>query len=143
MKASQRLHHAPRHVAVERVIRAEDGDAMLFQFGPLQVIGIAHFEAERFGFVREGDDAAVIVRQHHDRTAFEARLEHALAGAIEAVAIDESENRLRHASRLELPDAADDHAPDDELAAFVEHDRLVGGVFGSAIRRGRFANRGA
>ena len=30
----------------------------------------------------------------------------------------------------------------DELAAFVEHDRLVGGIFGAQFDTGRFANRG-
>lgn len=31
------------------------------------MLGLAHADAERLGFVRAGNDAAVIVRQHHDR----------------------------------------------------------------------------
>ena len=129
-EGGQRLHHPPRHVTVKRIIRAEDGDAILFEFGPLQVIGIAHCEPERLRFIRQRDDAPVIVRQHRNRTPFEARIEDALARAVEAIAIDECENCLRHASRFELPNAADDYAPNDKLAAFAEHDRLVGGIFG-------------
>jgi hypothetical protein len=33
------------------------------------MVGIAHREAEGFGLVAAGDDAAVIVRQHDDRAA--------------------------------------------------------------------------
>ena len=102
---------------------------MLLKLGSLEMIRIAHFEPERFAFVRKGDDAAVIVRQHHDGAGFELRLEHALAGTVEAVTIDERKNWLRHVSRLELADTADDNAPNDEFASLDNQDRLKSWIF--------------
>ena len=38
-------------------------------------------------------NAAVIVREHNDRLAAQARLKHALAGGVEIVAVDEGDRR--------------------------------------------------
>ncbi len=58
----ERLHHAAAHVAVERVIAGEDGDAVPGDLLLYLEIGVAHLEAEGFGLVAAGDHAAVIVR---------------------------------------------------------------------------------
>jgi hypothetical protein len=63
----QRLHDAAAHIPVERVIRAEDFDAVAGEGLAVEVVGIAHRQAEGFRFVAAGDDAAVIVRQHNNR----------------------------------------------------------------------------
>ena len=56
----ERLHHAAAHVAVERVVAGEDGDAVpLDQRADLEG-RIAHVEAEGLGLVAAGDDAAVV-----------------------------------------------------------------------------------
>jgi hypothetical protein len=49
----------------------------------VEVVGVAHGQAEGFRFVAAGgDDAAVVVRQHHDRAALEARAEDPLAAHV-------------------------------------------------------------
>ena len=48
-----------------------------------------HLDPERLGLGRVGDRAAVIVRKHDHRHAGELDVEHALARAVEAIAIDQ------------------------------------------------------
>jgi hypothetical protein len=66
---AQGIHDAAAHITVERVVRAEDGDAVAGQGVAIKVVRVAHGKAERLGFVTAGDDAAVVVRQHDDRAA--------------------------------------------------------------------------
>jgi hypothetical protein len=67
----------------------------------VQMPGRTHGDAERLGFVAARDHAAVVVRQHHDRTPAQLRLEHALARHIEIVAVDEGE-RARHGYSMRM-----------------------------------------
>ena len=57
------------------------------------VDGVAHLDAERLGFGRPGDGAAVVVRQDDDRHADQAGIERALAGDVVVVAVDQRDRR--------------------------------------------------
>ena len=94
-EVAQHLHYPRAHIAVERVIARPHDDAGGREAITMQVPRRAHIDAERLGFVAARDHAAVVVRQHNDRTAAQLRLEHALARHIEIVAINEGE-RARH-----------------------------------------------
>ena len=48
-----------------------------------------HADAQGFGFIGAGDDAAVIVGQHDYRLAYEVGPEKALAACIEVIAVNE------------------------------------------------------
>ena len=103
MKLDENAHHAAAHVAVERVIARPHHDAGLAETLAAQMPGRAHLDAERFRFVRSRDDAAVIVRQHHDRLAAQGRLKDALAGGVEIVAVDEGDRRAHdHSMRIDF-----------------------------------------
>ena len=75
----ERLHHPLAHVAVERVVARKHGDAVPDDLRPYLEIRIAHLEAEGFGLVAAGDDAAVVVRQHDDRPRADGGVEDPLA----------------------------------------------------------------
>ena len=82
-------HHALGEIAVDGEVGREDADAVRFA-GPTHLeIGRAHRDAQRLGFGRTRDHAAVVVREHHDRHADERRIEGALARGVEVVAVGE------------------------------------------------------
>lgn len=93
------LVHAAAHVAVQGVIAAEHGNAL----GPAQVADLeerrAHLDAEGVGLRRPRHGAAVVVRQHDHRPIAQLRREQALATAIEAVAVHQSEHPAGHGRR--------------------------------------------
>ena len=101
MKPRQHAHDAGAHVAVERVVARADDHAVPGEALPVQVPGCAHLDAERLGLVRAGDDAAIVVGQHHDGLAPQLRLEHPLARRIEVVAVDQRE-RDRHGYSMRI-----------------------------------------
>ena len=72
-EGGERVHDAAAHVAVEGVIRAQDLDAVTGQGLAVEVIGIAHLQAEGFGLVAAGDEAAIVVRQHDHRASLQGR----------------------------------------------------------------------
>jgi hypothetical protein len=53
--------------------------------------GRAHLDAQRFGFVRAGNGAAVVVGEDDERAVLQPGLEDAFAAAVEVVAVDEGE----------------------------------------------------
>ena len=67
MKIVARHAHRPRaHVAIGRVVAPPHHDARFPETLAAQIPGRAHLDPEGLGFVRARDDAAVIVREHHD-----------------------------------------------------------------------------
>ena len=72
-------HHAVADVTVEREVgRQRDQADFLLQVPDLEP-GRAHPDAQRLGLVRAGDRAAIVVRQHHDRSPVQPGVEDALA----------------------------------------------------------------
>jgi energy-coupling factor transporter ATP-binding protein EcfA2 len=54
---------------------------------------LPHADAEGFGFVRAGDDAAVVVRQHDHGSPDKIGTEDPLAGGVEVVAVAKAVHR--------------------------------------------------
>lgn len=84
---AERLHDAARHVAVERVVGREHRDLRTGDELLHLVERLSHADAESFGLVRAGDDAAVVVREHHDGAACKVGAKDPLAGDEEVVAV--------------------------------------------------------
>ena len=62
-QAFGQAHHAVAHVAVERKVGREGDESGFFlQVADLEP-GRAHLDAQRFGFVRAGNGAAVVVSE--------------------------------------------------------------------------------
>ena len=84
---AQDVHHAARHVAIERVVAAQRMDLLsgetLRKLEERDALGDAH----RLGFGAACHDAAVVVGEYHDGLAFQCGVEHALAGNITIVTI--------------------------------------------------------
>ena len=55
--------NAVTQFAIERVIGAENRDAILFEETAYLEIGIAHLQTEGFSLVRTGHDAAVVISE--------------------------------------------------------------------------------
>ena len=91
---AQRRHHPPRHVAVEGEVGREDCHLPPLDERPHLVEGLPHADAEGFGLVRAGDDAAVVVREHHDGASHEVGPEDTLAGGVEVIAVGKGEHIL-------------------------------------------------
>ena len=85
-------HHPLTHVAVQRVVRRERHDPLLLQLLFDLEIRRAHFDI-RFGVITAGNDATVIVAQHHDRHLCQVRPKHALTACIKAVAVNQGKDR--------------------------------------------------
>ena len=100
-EAGDGAHHPRAHIAIERVIARPHDHAVGIDALPADMPGLAHGDAERLGFIRARDHAAVIVRQHDDRPAAQLRLKHALARGIEIVAVDERD-RGRHGLSMRI-----------------------------------------
>ena len=82
----------------------------------------AHLDAEGFGFVGARDDAAVIVREHHDRLAAQPRLKHALARGVEIVAIDEGDRRAHaHSMRIDFAITPHTSKPESSLISMFSN----------------------
>src|SRR6185437_6997135 len=54
--------------------------------------GFAHPNARRLGLAGSGDGAAIVVGKDDQRNAAQLRIEGSLTGAIEAVAVDQTEH---------------------------------------------------
>ena len=84
--------------------------------------GRAHLDAEGFRFVRARDDAAVIVRQHHDRLAAQARLERASSRCVEIVAIDKGDRRAHdHSMRIDFAITSHTSKPESSLTSMFSN----------------------
>ena len=100
------LHHACRHVAVQNKIGAQRLDAGMWEVLDYLKIRVSHLDAQRLGFIRPGDRAPIVVRQHDHRPALEPWLEHLLAAHIEVVAIHQREHEnLTSAAPVETASA--------------------------------------
>ena len=131
-KAPQRFHHAVAHVAVEGVVGREYGDAVLgYQLSNLKG-RYTHLHPSRLRLVRSGDDAAVVVAEHHHGLSPEGGVEHALARGVEVVAV----NQRNHASPPYPSDGCRNHAPDGGLAALPDLYAREGGVGRNEEERG-------
>jgi hypothetical protein len=75
----KRLHYPLAHVAVERVVARKHRDAVAGDLRLYLEIRIAHLEAEGFGLVAAGDDAAVVIRENDDGTGADRGVKHPLA----------------------------------------------------------------
>ncbi len=62
----QRGHHAQAHIGIERIVRTENLHPMLAQRLFQLKKRRAHLNAKRFGLCAAGDNAAVVVGEHHD-----------------------------------------------------------------------------
>ena len=98
--------HAPAHVAVENVVRRQGGDPLPgAKLADLE-IGIAHLQADRLGLGAARDDVAVIGRQHHGRSSFQARIEDPLTRNVEAIAVAQRDHRPHRVGRCARRDQA-------------------------------------
>lgn len=75
------LEDPSTQVGIERVVGGEPDDVAAFRPTLHFVPWFSHADAQRLGFGRSGDDAAVVVRQDDDGPVFQARVEGALAEA--------------------------------------------------------------
>jgi len=62
----QRGHDPQAHIGIERIVRAENLHPVLAQRLFQLKKGGAHADAERFGLCAAGNNAAVVVGEHHD-----------------------------------------------------------------------------
>ena len=89
LQAAQYLHDPLGHVAVQGIVGGKDPDPVtLDQWFALE-IWLTHLDAQGLGLVGAGDDAAVVVGEHHHRLALKLWVEHPFAGDIEVVAVDQ------------------------------------------------------
>lgn len=83
---AQRLRHPPTHVAVQRIVGAEQRHAPLGFWRDL-VERHAHRD-QRFNLVATSDYAAVVVGEDPDRLALQVGAEGSFAADVEVVAVD-------------------------------------------------------
>jgi len=86
------MHHPVGHDTVEGEVGREHLDVVLEYQVLLLEEGLGHPDAHGLGLGRTGDDAAVVVGEDHHRPVPEPRVEHLLAGGIEAVAVHQGED---------------------------------------------------
>ena len=124
---------------------------MLFQLAAHLEIGGAHGEAQGPGLGAAGDDAAVVVGEHHQGPAPQGGIQGRLAGGIEVVAIDQHDRhgwrgsggwdasapRLRGRGRppwglgrrhLERMDGMGGHPPEQGVLGIAQLQGRVGGM---------------
>jgi hypothetical protein len=71
------------------IVGREDGNIMLFDNGFVLIEGCSHAYANGFGFIRSGNDAAIVVAKYHNGFVPQIRSEEAFTGTIETVTIDD------------------------------------------------------
>jgi hypothetical protein len=89
----QRVHYPGREVAVEFVVGGKHPDVVLVHQCFELEVGGSHRDAQRLGFLRAGNHAAVVVAQHDHGLAVEPRVEDPFAGAVKVVAVNQGEHR--------------------------------------------------
>ena len=82
-----RGQHAALHVGIERVVGRADRDTVALHLVLYEMDGIAHLDAERLGFRRHGNGAAIVVRQDNGRHVAQRKIHDALGRDVERVAI--------------------------------------------------------
>lgn len=99
-QACGQAHHAVAHVAIQRKVgRQGHKPGLLLQVADLEP-GRTHLDAQRFGLVRAGNGAAVVVGKDDERAVLQPGLEDAFAAAVEVVAVDEGEHGEGHGQIL-------------------------------------------
>ena len=83
-------HQPLAHVAIEAVVGTAHDHAMALQLGLHLEKGGPHGNAKGPGFSAAGDDAAVVVGEHHQRPAHNGGIEQRLTGGIKVVAVDQN-----------------------------------------------------
>ncbi len=90
---------AAGHVPVKRVVGREDlGPDFIQLLSPLEKRR-AHRHSRFLHLFRPGDHAPIIVREHRHRFVSERRVEDALAGGVEVLAVDKSEDAVHNRGR--------------------------------------------
>lgn len=98
LKPTQQRHHPAGDIAVQGVVGGKNLHPLgLEQLLALEIRG-AHGNAQGLGLVGAGNDAAVIVGQHHHRFADELRIKEPLTGGIEIIAVNQGE-QFAHGAR--------------------------------------------
>ena len=86
-QSSGKAHHAITEIAVQGKVRRQCYQTVrLFHVLDLEP-GCTHGDTQCFGFVATGNGAAVVITEHHNRTALQAVPEHPFAGHIEVVSV--------------------------------------------------------
>ncbi|RMO08917.1 hypothetical protein ALQ48_200082 [Pseudomonas coronafaciens pv. zizaniae] len=85
-------HHALAYVAVECKITAERLDSVSTQNILDLEIRRAHFHVG-FCIVAAGNNAAIVIAEHHNRHLGQVRSENALTAGVERIAIDQAKDR--------------------------------------------------
>lgn len=101
--------------------------------------GVAVFNAQSLGLIGSGDNAAVIVGEHHHRLSLQLWVEGALTRDVERVHVNEGRRlhlgawEILHRMRpgLEPMEAAGNDAPDAELGKLRDNHVRVSRILGS------------
>jgi hypothetical protein len=71
------------------VVTGEYSHAVFFDLFLMLIVGAGHLYPERFGLIGPGNDAAIVIAEHHYGLSVQGRLEEALAGGIETVTVND------------------------------------------------------
>ena len=82
-------HHAFGEIAVDREVRREHLHPVGLADAPHLEVRRPHRDAQPLGLAGTRDDAAIVVRQHHNGRAQQVGAKHPFAAGIEAVAVDQ------------------------------------------------------
>ena len=93
-------HHAFGELAIDAEVGREHLDAMRFADALHLEVRRAHRDPEPFGLAGTGHDAPIVVRQHHDGHPDQRRVQDALAGGVEVIAVGEG---AQHVSNVAPP----------------------------------------
>lgn len=105
--AAEQFHDPGADVTVELVVAGQGNESPFLGPGCEFEPGLAHGDAEGFGFGGAGDGAAIVIGQNDHGPAFQRRVECPFRGGIEAVHVHmrdlrqvPHQRRLRHAAPL-------------------------------------------
>jgi hypothetical protein len=88
-----------RQASVKRVVRTEDRNFLPLDEVAEFELGISRFYPEGLCFRRTSHSATIVVGENDNRNAFEVGPKHTLAGDVEVVAIDQSEDFFHDSSQ--------------------------------------------
>ena len=129
LQMAQYLHDPLGHVAIQSIIGGKDSDSVPLDQGLALEIWLPHLDAQGLGLVGAGDDAAVVVGEHHHRLPLKLWVEHPFAGAIEIVAVDQGKDGW-HETGLQGVDHEGDYTPDLAGVSFGHMDVGIVGALG-------------
>jgi len=132
LQLSEDVHYPLRHITVQGVVGGEDFDLVAVDQGLAAEIWLTHLDTQRLGFVGSGDDAAIVIGEHHYRLSLKLRLENPFTGDIEVVAVNQGKEGW-HSEGLERMDDEGNHSPDFAGGAFGHMDVGVVGILSLQI----------